>query len=390
MYSEFFHDAKVQLPKVSKVWIGTFSEISTDPRPSRTMKLLQDKGIYCGPIQDIWKPDTAQRRFQTRFKYLWFATKFHLGIQKSKSCEKFLQVRYQNYLVNFESLKEQDLLVMFDLDFLGLLINQPKRCRYVMDLREIYPEQYGKSISFRYGLRPIRKYLLKRHFQLVDAATTVSFGLQEYYSNEFGIYASLIRSTPHYSASKAVATAGKPFKIVYLGVAHPLRKLEDFIYACSASENEIELHFYLVGDEAYIDRLKKISRGNSRISIHNPVPFEDIHNTLIQYDLGWCYFSPETENISKALPNKYFDYIQAGLGVICGPNIDMMRESINWGFGIFTQEFSEIELVQLLNSLSTTKIEELKRAARAASEALHFEVEGTRLFEVLETAWEHS
>jgi hypothetical protein len=258
-----------------------------------------------------------------------------------------------------------------------------------MDLREIYPEQYGKSISFKYGLRPIRKYLLKRHFQLVDAATTVSFGLQEYYSNWYGIDASLIRSTPHYSQSKAVATAGKPFKIVYLGVAHPLRKLEDFIYACSVSENEIELHFYLVGDPAYIDRLKKVSSGNSRITIHDPVPFKEIHSTLIQYDLGWCYFSPETENISKALPNKYFDYIQAGLGVICGPNIDMIRESNKWGFGIFTQEFSEIELVQLLNSLSTTKIEELKRAARAASEALHFGIEGERLFEVLESAWEH-
>ncbi len=388
MHYEFFHDSKVLLPKVSRAWIGTFSEISKDPRPSRTMKLLQEKGIPCGPIQENLKADTEQRKFQTRFKYLWFATKFHLGIQKNKSCEKFLQIRYQNYIVNIESLEEQDLLVMFDLDFLGLLINQPKRCRYVMDLREIYPEQYGNSISFRYGLRPIRKYLLKRHFQLVDAATTVSFGLQEYYSDKFGIDANLIRSTPHYSASKAVDKAGKPFKIVYLGVAHPLRKIEDFIYACSTSENEIELHLYLVGEPAYIDRLKQISSGNSRISIHNPVPFEDIHNTLIQYDLGWCYFSPETENISKALPNKYFDYIQAGLGVICGPNFDMIQESSHWGFGIFTQEFSEIELVELLNGLSTAKIEELKRAARAASEALHFGVEGERLFEVIETAWE--
>ena len=382
-----FHALEDQLPIVSKVWIGTFSEISVDPRPNRTVKLLQENGFQCAPLQERLKLDMRQGRFQTRLKSLWFATKFHLGIKKSESCEKFLQIRYQNYSVDFESLQEHDLLVMFDLDFLGFLINQPKRCKYVMDLREIYPEQYGKSMPFRYGLRPIRKYLLKRHFQLVDAATTVSFGLQEYYFDKFEINTNLIRSTPQYSESKALATVERPFKIVYLGVAHPLRKLEDFIYACTASRNSIELHFYLVGDPGYIDKLKKASSGNPSILIHEPVLFEDIHSTLIQYDLGWCYFSPATENISKALPNKYFDYIQAGLGVICGPNLDMIRESSPWGFGIFSQEFSQVELVQLLNSLSAAKIEELKRAAIDASEALHFGVEGKKLLEVLETAW---
>jgi hypothetical protein len=41
-------------------------------------------------------------RFQTRLRSLWLAARFQLGIKKSESCEKFLQVRYQNYSVNFE------------------------------------------------------------------------------------------------------------------------------------------------------------------------------------------------------------------------------------------------------------------------------------------------
>ena len=361
-----------------------------DPRPNRTMTLLQAKGFDCSPLLETQKTVSRRGRFQTKFKYFWFATRFHLGIKKNESCEKFLQLRYRNYSVNFESLKAQDLLVMFDLDLLGFLINQPKRCKYVLDLREIYPEQYGRSISFRYGLRPIRRYLLERHFKLIDAATTVSFGLQEYYSERFQIVTSLIRSTPHYSKSKSLAKVEKPYKIVYLGVAHPLRRLEDFIQACGATENDIELHFYLVGDPGYIDKLKNESSDNPKVSIHDPVPFEEIHSTLTHYDLGWCYFSPATENISKALPNKYFDYVQAGLGVICGPNLDMIRESKPWGFGIFTQEFSEEELVRLLNSLTAKKIELLKQAARDASEALHFGAEGQKLLEVLEMAWKKS
>lgn len=369
-----------------KVWIGTFSEISVDPRPSRTMKLLQDNGFHCAPLLESRKIITAKGRFQKKLNYVWLATKFHLGIKKDESCEKFLRIRYQDYLLNCESLKEDDLLVMFDLDFLGLLINQPKRCNYVIDLREIYPEQYGKSLSFRYGLRPIREYLLKRHFHLIDAATTVSLGLQEYYSDKFQINTVLIRSAPNYASLKSIAKVEKPFKIVYLGVAHPLRKLEYFIDACEASQSSIELHFYLVGDPRYIHKLKNISGTNPHIYVHNPVPFQEIHKTLIQYDLGWCYFSPETENIARALPNKFFDYVQAGLGVICGPNFDMIRESTPWGFGIFTKEFSKLHLVKLLNELSIMKVEELKSSARVASEVLHFGAEGEKFLEVLEMA----
>lgn len=372
---------------MSKIWIGTFSEISRDPRPNRAMKLLQSNGLNCAPLQKLQKVNLGRGKFKTKLKSFWFATRFHLGIQKNQSCEKFLQIRYRNYLVNLESLKEQDLLVMFDLDFLGLLINQPKRCKYVMDLREIYPEQYGKSFAFRYGLRPIRKYLLNRHFQLVDATTTVSLGLQDYYSVNYGIDTSLIRSTPNFSESKAVASVEQPFKIVYLGVAHPLRRLEDCIYACTKSEKSIELHMYLVGDSTYIGEIKKFSNEYPNINFHDPVHFEEIHNTLTKYDLGWCYFSPETENLSKALPNKYFDYVQAGLGVICGPNPDMIRESNAWGFGIFTKEYSKVDLVQLLNTLSTSKIEELKGAARNASKELHFGVEGKKLLEILDVVW---
>jgi hypothetical protein len=69
----------------------------------------------------------------------------------------------------------------------------------------------------------------------------------------------------------------------------------------------------LAGNLAHRDKLKKLSNENLNISIYNSVPLEEIQSSLIHHDLGWCYFSLDTENISKALLSKCFDFIQAGL-----------------------------------------------------------------------------
>jgi hypothetical protein len=52
------------------------------------------------------------------------------------------------------------------------------------------------------------------------------------------------------------------------------------------SEINIELHFYLVGNLAYRDKIEKLSNENPNILIHNPISFEEIHSSLIHYDLG--------------------------------------------------------------------------------------------------------
>jgi hypothetical protein len=97
-----FRALEDQLPILSKVWIGIFSGISVDPSPNRTVKILQDNGFQFAPLQERLKLDMERGRFQS----LGFPTKFHLGVKKSESCEKFLQVRCQNYSVDFEELKK--------------------------------------------------------------------------------------------------------------------------------------------------------------------------------------------------------------------------------------------------------------------------------------------
>jgi hypothetical protein len=102
----------------------------------------------------------------------------------------------------------------------------------------------------------------------------------------------------------------------------------------------------------------------------------------VHYDLGWSYFAPETENLARALPNKFFDYVQAGLGVICSPSYDMFAESKPWGFGIFPDEASQSSIIRLLDGLTVEQVSLAKAASVRAGYSLNFETEGKNLLEI--------
>ena len=193
----------------------------------------------------------------------------------------------------------------------------------------------------------------------------------------------MIRSVPQLKSSVAIPNPGPSIKVVYLGVAHPLRKIEQSIRIVIDSREDIEFHLYLVGDQNYIRSLIEKIDSSSRVFFHAPVGFNEINETLSKYDLGWSYFSPETENLRNTLPNKFFDYVQAGLGVICGPNLDMIEEDKTWGFGFFTSEYSDKALSQLLARLTPATVSAAKVNASRARNELIWEKEEEKLLQVI-------
>jgi glycosyltransferase involved in cell wall biosynthesis len=371
----------------NQIWFALFSDVESDPRPNRAMELFRTNGYKCKTLASKDNLHDRPFRFSEKFRYILTILKFQLNVDRDKSCEDFMRMRYGVYEDVSHKVSEGDLIFIFDLDFLALLINSPKRCKYLIDLREIYTEQYGSSLQFRFILRPMRKHLIDRHFHLIDKVITVSRGLQDFYLNEFQVESEIIKSAPKFRIDKAQNKATYPIKIVYLGIAHPLRRLEDIISACNLSISQLEIHFYLVGDTSYIDYLKSLPNIKGRIHFHNPVIFSEIHSTLINFDIGWSFFSPQTENLARALPNKFFDYVQAGLGVICSPSIDMLQESEPWGFGLFPRDFSQDSLVNLLDGLTLEKVSQIKSASREASKFINYEKEGRYLINLIQSSW---
>jgi hypothetical protein len=316
---------------------------------------------------------------------LFWGSIFHSGLTRDRAIRNFLNARMRKVVVLKKTVSVDELILLFDIDLLPFVTEQFPFNPIVMDFREIYTEQFGKDLKFRLFLRPIRKYILEHDAQKIKAGYTVSRGLIYYYQNNFNLKLSLIRSVPQFKGSQSASASSGNIKIVYLGVAHPLRSIEKSIKAVTETGREVEFHLYLVGDKSYIKSIEKTYGGSHQIFFHSPVEFHKINETLSKYDLGWCYFTPQTENIKNALPNKFFDYIQAGLGVICGPNLDMLEEAKSWNFGFFTQDYSDRALSQLLSSLTRSSVVNAKIGAKLAKSELTWDNEERKFLHLVES-----
>jgi hypothetical protein len=107
--------------------------------------------------------------------------------------------------------------------------------------------------------------------------------------------------------------------------------------------------------------------------VHEPVPQSELIETLNRYDVGIFVLPPTNENHVLALPNKFFDYVQARLAIVVGPTIEMARITRERGLGVVTDTFEESAIVAALGSLTVEQIDAFKQASDAAAEALSSE-----------------
>jgi glycosyltransferase involved in cell wall biosynthesis len=365
-------------------WLGTFSEIELDPRPLKAKMSLSNSGFRTMELVDKRDLTIPLSKVSSWIQMLFWGSIFHIGLNRNLAVRKFLSARMRNTINLMTPNSVDELIFLFDIDLLPFVRWKFPSNPIIQDFREIYTEQFGRDIKFRLFLRPIRKFILKHDAHKIKAGYTVSRGLIEFYRSEFGLNLSLIRSMPRYQNSASSSSSTPNIRIVYLGVAHPLRNIEKSIKAVIESRADIEIHLYLVGEKNYIDSLMRHNNSSPQIFFHPPVDFHKINETLSQYDLGWCYFIPETENLRNALPNKFFDYIQAGLGVICGPNADMMEEEKSLGFGFFASEYSDRALTELLIDLTPDTIEKAKLSAKRSKSEFTWEREEQKFLNLVE------
>lgn len=79
------------------------------------------------------------------------------------------------------------------------------------------------------------------------------------------------------------------------------------------------------------------------------------------------------------LPNKFFEYIQAGLA-LCVSDLPSMAEIVNQhSLGVLVDDYSEEAIATAINSLTKDKIRKFKQASIEAREELCWENESQKL-----------
>ncbi len=238
-----------------------------------------------------------------------------------------------------------------------------------VDLHEYFPGIHDDSPGGRRQTEYLT-WLLRRYTPRAASWTTVGRGIADAY-RAFGLDCEVVtNATPR--ADLPVGPVGEPIRLVHSGNAQPSRQLEIVMRAVAASSADITLDLYLMpNDTAYLAQLVDLAGElGPRIRMRDPVPQRELVARLNEYDVGVHVLPPTSFNNENALPNKFFDYVQARLALLIGPSPEMSVVLGEHGLGVVAADFTTDAVRAALDSLTPDAVRGFKAAADRAADAL--------------------
>jgi len=360
---------------MKKILLVVFSNAHSDPRVLRQIASL--KQHYCITVASFTNPDIddvnfIKLQFNKENNFLKVFLRRILGSIKLilQMHEQFYWNQYPVKKFNYKSKNlDADLIIANDIDTLPLCLLIAKTIPVVVDLHEYSPLEFEDRFIFRLLLKRYKTYLCEKYIRKAKCAVTVAPTISEKYKKLTGTSSLIVSNASKYVEMKPKIISKYPIKIIHHGAALKSRKIEDMIHVMDLVDNRFELHFMLVGNGEYIKKLKSIAN-NKNIYFHDPVEYSEIVNTISNYDIGMFYLYPSNFNYKYALPNKFFEFIQARLATIIGPSPEMKRLVNLYKIGEVSEEFTIESLAQTIRSLSIDRINQYKINANAAAKIL--------------------
>ncbi len=257
--------------------------------------------------------------------------------------------------------------------------------KLVLDAHEYAPLEFEERRWWRWFYRPLVLYVLRKYRGQLDASMTVAPAIAERYASELGFSPITVLNAPRLVPIEPHDIDPANIRLVYHGGASPDRRLERMIEALAMSERGFTLHFIMVDEaSAYVQSLKQLAARlePERIQFHPPVPPAQIVQRISEYDIGFYMLEPSNYNNSVALPNKFFDFMAAGLAVCVGPSPGMASMVNDYGFGCVTPSFDPQAAAHTLNSLTPEEIIAMRRSANQAAQLFNADSEMSKMVEL--------
>jgi glycosyltransferase involved in cell wall biosynthesis len=275
-----------------------------------------------------------------------------------------------------------DLIISNDIDSLPVALELAGNAPVFFDAHEFSPGEWG-SWSFNFVFQRYKRWQCEKYLTKPKAMSTVCAGIAEAYSRNFGIDTPMvIMNAPNYLDIRPTIVDPAHIKLVHHGAAQAHRRLEIMIDMMSLLDDRFTLDFYLMtefrGGPDYLEQLRKRADAlgvGDRVLFLDPVPTEDIAKVINQYDIGVYPLRPSCVNEELALPNKFFEFIQARLAVAIGPSTEMARLLQRYDLGVVADDFSAEAMARSISELSAADIRRYKENADAAAKGLSFDAQ---------------
>lgn len=355
-----------------RLLIISFSNIATDPRVIKQVQLFVGKYevTTCGFGET---PPHVSKHIQLTDSPYWKYSKIKLLTKLYKS-NYWKNENVQGALKVLETQPKFDGIIANDIETVPLALKLKSKFGVHADLHEYSPKLHEEILLWRLAVAPFIKWLCRKYLPMTKSITTVSNAIALKYEKVFRLKrVSVVPNATAYNNIKPASSQGK-IKLVHSGAALTNRGILELVRAVKQSRNDVSLDLYLMpNDPAYIELLKAEIKGTENIRLLDPVAYSKLIETLNLYDVGIHVIPPVNFNNKSALPNKFFDYVQARLGILIGPSREMLNLLEKYQLGLATEDFSVNAIASAIDSLTQEKVNLWKSNSDKAAMALSAE-----------------
>lgn len=353
-----------------RILVASFTELARDPRAKKQIAAaLELGGVTTCSFGPAPHPDVTHLELDPNGTY---ATSWIM--QQLDTAARIAGVFAWTYRRIPYVRQARELLAGREFD--AIIVNNPDAARVVaqavtaapthVDLHEYFPGLVLDDGSK--AARRQQRYLVWLLGGVsASSSSTVARSIAERY-REYGLAPSVITNAGP-SVDLAPSANTGPIRLVHSGNAQPGRGLSELVRAVSRSDADVTLDLYLVpNDVAFHAGLRElVAESAERVTLHHPVAQDRIVPTLHAYDVGVFVLPPTTVNSELALPNKFFDFVQARLAIVTGPSPEMAAVVRERSLGWVTAGFTEDDTLAALDALRRPEVDRGKQASAAVA-----------------------
>ena len=361
--------------------VSVINDLSTDQRVDKVCKTLQKCGF------EVLLLGREKHDSQRLAKRSYITERMRLLFEK----EAIFYAEFNFRLFFFLLFNKVDLLVANDLDTLlpNYLVSKIKRIPLVYDSHEYFcgvPELEHNHFAHKVWLT-IEKWIYPR----LKHVFTVNESIANLYKTQYDVDVTVVRNIPLKREKIVVKTKlelNLPLdkKILLLQGAgiNVDRGVEELIEAMQWINNAVLL---IIGGGDVIESLKKQAINlnlSEKIRFIPKLPFDELFNYTVHADLGLTLDKDTNINYRFSLPNKLFDYINAGIPVLASNLVEIRKIIEKYNIGEILLNHQPENIAEHINKLLSDdiKLAEFRKNAIIAAEELCWENEEKELINV--------
>jgi glycosyltransferase involved in cell wall biosynthesis len=261
---------------------------------------------------------------------------------------------------------------------------------FAYDTHELAVDEYAERWAWRLLRRPVIAAIEGMAMKEAAFVSCVSEGisrrLREFY--KLPKPPLVICNTPSYQSIQFRPT-GAQIRVLYHGLVSPGRGLEACIESVPLWRPEFALTIRGPANPEYLAHLAQLAREHGaadRVTFAQAVPLVELVRCAAEHDVGLFALPGHSLQNVHVLPNKFFEYMMAGLALCVSDLPEMAGILKRHSLGVLIEAVTREAIAAAINQMDAAAIDTYKRNVLIAAQQFNWENEGQLLLQACDRA----